>query len=50
MPEVAKKVVAEEKVPIFVPDEEEEETISQEIIAPKGTWSFLVTHEIFWVH
>lgn len=36
MPEVAKKIVPEEKVPIFVP-EEEEETIPEETIPAKGT-------------
>lgn len=36
MPEVAKKVVPEEKVPIFAP-EEEEESILQESIPAKGT-------------
>lgn len=36
MPEVAKKVVSEEKVPIFVP-EEEEEFIPEEIVPEKGT-------------
>lgn len=44
MPEVAKKVVSEEKVPIFVPEEEEEEFIPEEIVPERGTWSFLASH------
>lgn len=36
MPEVAKKVVPEEKVPIFVP-EEEEESVLEESMPAKGT-------------
>lgn len=44
MPEVAKKVVSEEKVPIFVPEEEEEEFIPEEIVPEKGTRSFLASH------
>ena len=43
MPEVAKKVVPEEKAPIFVP-EEEEETIPEEAIPVKGTQSFLASY------
>lgn len=37
MPEVTKKVVPEEKVPIFVPEEEEEEFSPVEIVPEKGT-------------
>lgn len=44
MPEVAKKVVSEEKVPIFVPEEEEEEFIPEEIVPEKGTWPFLASY------
>lgn len=44
MPEVAKKVVPEEKVPIFVPEEEAEETIPEETMPAKGTESFLASY------
>lgn len=44
MPEVAKKIVPEEKVPIFVPEEEGEETIPEETMPAKGIQSFLASY------
>lgn len=37
MPEAPKKVVPEEKVPMFIPEKEEEEPIPEKTIPAKGT-------------